>query len=202
MASLCAPKFSMVLNSSRHSCRVCGLNGIKKAKAFLFAIYSHARPPFSCLFMKRNPFNSGGAISASARVLAVLRFSCLSQVASRVVHAVRVNMVNLKSLGFAHKRAVQINLTRFSAAVVYPICIDSPWHHLCRPIVAAGQEDIIRVNDGGVSLCKRDMGDLALNANWSYVFSHLAGSFRWFGRVEPASSPPVFIAQREIGGKQ
>lgn len=175
---------------------------------FLFPIDRYSGSPGCPAGHLANSFVSRSIIIPNFRIARVLTFVRNPKIFSSVVQAISINVVN--KLTFCRAANQSVHMYDF-AAIVSHILGTPGIHRYHRAISAAPQIGVPKIRlyqtciasiyDSLLPTIKANKGKIAINANLSYTFFHLAGSFRWYGPVEAATSRPATIPHFAMGDK-
>jgi len=172
---------------------------IPKMDAFA-RYYNFSLPPIHPL-AKRYAFDAGCIGNWFFSVHRILLSCSLSKVFFSIVEAITINVVNIKAIYISKNKPMQIKHFLLGPRPYHLICVDRSSISSSCPIKFLHQCNVIDVNNGIKPLRKWDICNVAFNADWSYLLRHLAGSFRWYGPVEAATSRPATIPHFAMGDK-
>lgn len=204
----CFRKFLMQNCALFAVCIICFTFRSKVTNGFLFAIYSYSGSPHLPSGHSANALVSRRVVTPNFRITRVLAFIGNPKIFPSVVKAVPINMVNKliifwltnKSMHVDSFAAIVSNILRApSIHRDYRAICTAP--HVGVPKIRLYQAYITNIYDRLLPAIKANKGKVAIDANLAYTLFHLAGSFRWYGPVEAATSRPATISHFAVGDK-
>jgi len=144
------------------------------ADMVVLTVQANLRSPLLGCATPRRALKAGFAIDINASVSDIFRACGKPKIASPVVQAVTVNVVNLHVCGRARNGTMQAKHANPAIGSVAALCVNGP----DRPVAAIGNGSgpvppvnyvqIGHVNDGDVPTCKRDESVIAFNPDRAY----------------------------------
>lgn len=134
----------------------------------------------------------------------IFKMRCYAQIFPSVVKPISVNVVNEKSIRSVNDKPMHSDGPVFNIRSIFPrhgiIWFAALLHNA--PVKFINKGNIIRINYGFISLAKKNVGNIAFNADWSYGFRHLARlHLAGVGGLSVDALPAVIIPDLQSKGK-
>jgi len=204
----CSGKFLMQNGARFAVCSICLILRRIVTNGFLLAVDSYSGSPRLPSGHSANAFVSRRVVTPNFRIARVLAFIGNSKVFSNVVNSISINVVNKLIVRWTANQSVHMdNFASIVSRIFATPGIHRDHSAICAtPRVGMPKVRLYQANVTSIYGCllpaiKPNKGKIAINANLAYTFFHLAGSFRWYGPVEAATSRPATISHFAMGDK-